>query len=133
MALVVPNIGETKLLEWILKSTGTDTVLKLYSNDYTPVAASTNGSFTEATFTGYVEKDIARTDWASATTNGSGKAEITSPDLSWSATSSQTVYGYFVQDASGNLLFAERFSSARALESGDTLTISPKFTLTSEA
>lgn len=135
MALVVPNAGELLLSEWAFKATSTpeNLSLKLYTNNYTPVATSTAGSFTEATFTGYSAKTLSRGSWGSPTTNGSGEAEITYADQTWDATSSQTVYGYFVVGGtSGTIVWAEKFGTARALTDGDSLTITPKVTLFSQ-
>lgn len=134
MALVVCNDGEQILLEWIFKSSGTNVVLKLFTNDYTPVASSAAGDFTEATFTGYSGETLARASFNDATTDGNGKAQITYADLTWTLDANPaTVYGYYVTDAGGNLLFAERFAQARSLGVGDSLVLSPKFTLSSEA
>ena len=135
MSLVVCNAGELLLLEWALKSSSTpeNLTLKLYTNDYTPVATSTAGNFTEATFTGYAAKTLTRGSWVAPSTNGSGEAEATYAAQDWEAESAQTVYGYYVVGAtSGTLVWAQRFATARSVADGDTLTITPKFTLHSE-
>ena len=65
-------------------STDENFILHLYKNSYTPVAASTSTDFTEADFTNYVNKTLARATWRAAVTV-SGKAESsygTTP-LSW--------------------------------------------------
>lgn len=82
--------------------------VRLYVNNYTPDETSTNGSFTEATFTGY----------AVSTGNAMGAAALvgttataTGPQVTFTATaggSGDTVYGYYVQDSAGNYLFAEK-------------------------
>ena len=134
MSLKVTNEGEKTLLEWLLKSNGTNTVLHLYKNDFTPADNSGVGDFTESTFGGYSASTLTRSNWNAADTNAAGKAEIQySNDIQWTATSEETVHGYYVTDNSGDLLFAEKFSQARALVAGDSLTISPRFTLRSEA
>ncbi len=133
MPLVVTNAGENRLLDWVFRTSGTNLSLRLYTNAYTPVATSVIGDFTEATFAGYAARTLTRASFNAATTNAAGKAEITYADQTWSATSNQTVHGYFVTDSSGNLLFAERFATSKALVSGDSLIVSPKFTLSSEA
>lgn len=135
MTLVVTDAGENELLEWCFKETGEALKLNLYKNDYTPTSTSEDSDFTVADFTGYAEKSIARADWGSAATNGSDKGEIIATDQSWTATSSQTVYGYYVTPASDStlILFAEKFGSAQSLTSGDTFTVKPKLTFSSEA
>lgn len=132
--LKVVNEGEKILLNWMFKSAGTNAVLHLYKNDYTPVDTSTVANFTASTFGGYTPATLTRANWNNSVTNAAGKAEIVySTDISWTSSTSETVIGYYVVDTSGALLFAEKFAQARALVDGDSLTISPRFTLRSEA
>lgn len=136
MALVVCNAGELKLLDWAIKDTSTpeNLTLKLYKVDYTPVAASVAGDFTEADFTSYSAKTLTRSTWAASSTNGSGKAASTYTAQSWTCGSTgNTIYGYFVVGAtSGTLIWAEKFATARTLVNGDELNITPAITLASE-
>ena len=135
MAIVITNAGEILIHTWAFKSTSTpeNLTLKLYSNDYTPVAASTAGNFTESSFSGYSAKSLTRSSWVDPTTNGSGKAEITYASQTFTASGSGTVYGYFVVGAtSGTCVFAERFASTRNLNSSDTLTVNMAVTASSE-
>lgn len=138
MSLVVPNAGELELLDMMLKdalSTNEDQILHLYKNDYTPIATTTSTDFTEADFTNYTNKTLARATWNAAVTV-SGKAESSygsSPISFTCGTTGNTIYGYWVQGATSNaVLFAERFGTSRTLSSGDILNITPKFTLSSE-
>lgn len=117
-------------------STDENYILKLFKNDVTPDNTFTASSMTEADFTNYAAKTLARATWNAAVTNGSNKAETsyaTSPQ-SWTAgTTGNTIYGYWVQAAtSGAVLWAERFATARVLSDGDVLNLTPKFTLNSE-
>ena len=132
MALVVPNCGEIKIAAWALDSQ--DLTLKLYTNDYSPVATTTTANFTEATFTGYSAKTLSKTSWNTPTTDANGKALIVYSDAqSWTAGSTQTIYGYYVVSANDNtLIWAEKFGVARSIASGDTLTITPQITCSSE-
>jgi hypothetical protein len=139
MPIVVPNEGELVALDYMLKDTSVTAgcVLRLYTNDYTPVAASTDGDFTEATFTNYAEVTLTRSSWNAAVTNGSGKAESSygaSPQSWTCGASGNTVYGYWVEttDVTPTILWAERFGTARVLADGDILNIQPKFSLSSE-
>lgn len=129
------NSGELKLLDWMLKETSVSTnlLLKLYKNDVTPSASSVAGDFTEADFTGYAVKTLGRAGWSAASTV-SGKAETSRSAESYTAGSSQTIYGYYVvSGADGSLLWAEKFNSARQLSSSDVLSVTPRFTLNSES
>ncbi len=134
MALVVPDLGEIELLTKLLKNTADteDYILKLYKNNYTPIAATVVGSFTEADFTNYVDKTIARSDWATPSTV-SNKAESSVATQSWTCgVTTNTIYGYYVVGAtSGVCLWAEEFAAARVLADGDILNLTPKFNLSS--
>lgn len=137
MALVFCNAGELLAIVWMLKSTTTpeNLTLKLFKNDYTPVATSTAGSFTEADFTNYTPKTLSRDTWGTASTV-SGKASIaydSSPQTWTCGATGNTVYGYYVVGAtSGTLIYAERFTISRVLANGDTLNVQPVVTLNSE-
>lgn len=135
MALVVPNEGEIELLKKLLIYTA-DTEqyqLRLYQNDYSPNADSTLSSFSEADFTNYALKALNRSDWATPTTDGNGKAQSQVSFQSWTCgLSGNTVYGYYVVGASsGKVLWAERFNVARSLGDGDVLNVTPVFNLAS--
>jgi len=137
MALVLSNAGKLELLDKMLKdglSVDEDYTLKLYQNDYTPLAASVIGDFTEADFTGYTSKTLTRSGWnASAIVGGKAEAEYGTTQTWTCGATGNTVYGYTVQGAtSGALLWAERFDDTRTLTNGDTENLTVKFTLTTE-
>lgn len=136
MALVVANVGENLLLQYAFKtSSGAENfTLKLFTNNYTPVAGSIASNFTECAISGYSAKTLTRGSWNDASTNGSNKAEISYATQSWTFSGSGTVYGYYVVSASGGvLLWAELFPSARTIASTDVLNLTPKFTFNSES
>lgn len=136
MALVVTDLGELELLRKMLKDTSDSEqyYLKLYKNNYVPVNSSVLGDFTEANFTNYVQKTIARTDWSEPTTNASGSGESSVSVQSWTCgASGNTVYGYYVVGETSNIvLWAEKFDSARTLVNSSILNITPVFTTSSE-
>lgn len=117
-------------------STNEDFILKLYKNNYTPIAATTSADFTQADFTNYVVKTLARATWRAAVTV-SNKAESsygTAP-LSWTCgATGNTIYGYYVIGATSNVVcWAEKFGTSRVLAEDDVLNLTPKFTLSSES
>ena len=117
MALVVPNQGELELLDKMLRdtlSTDENYILHLYKNDYTPVAATTSTDFTEADFTNYVVKTLARATWnAAVTVSGKAESSYGSTPLSWTCgATGNNIYGYWVGGATSNaVLFAEKFGT----------------------
>src|SRR3990167_1809807 len=145
MSLVIPNVAEDRLLLELLDG-GTareDWSMRLYKTNVTPAETDTAASYTVADFTAYVNKTLTRTvnngvTWATiaqAAPSGGWSAEAAVAESRyvaqvWSPGSSQTVYGMYLIGATSTLLIgAEIFSSAKALESGDTLTVTPRFGL----
>ncbi len=111
--LVVPKEGALALMDFIRSQLPNPISVHLYVNNVSPDEDSTIATFTEATFPGY---GVGLTDFPTdAFTNGDGQAEIDggSPAFfSSSGTSTQTAYGYFVDDGTyTTLLWAERFTS----------------------
>lgn len=134
--IVVPDVGEVFLLRRMLyeDADAENWTLKLFSNNVTPAEADTAGSYTEATFTNYVSKTITSSQsgstWAVPTTSSGTTSATYNTAFSWSAGSSQTIYGYFVVGAtSGTLIYAEAFGAGKPLVSGDTLNITPRIQL----
>lgn len=131
MPIVVSNAGELRMLDWLLRGSGTNLILRLYTNNHSPTENSTIANFTEANFTGYTSRTLTRNVF-NAPVTVAGKAEISYPDQSWTSGSAQTVMGYYVTDAGGNYMFADLFPQSRVLAVGDVLVLTPKFTLASE-
>ncbi len=135
MALITTNAGELLLLKWALQSTSTpeNLVLHLFSNNYSPVSTSVVGSFTEATFTGYSAQTLSRASWGNPSTVSNAASSTYSATLTWTASSGQTIYGYYITGATSTttVIWAERFSTPRILVNGDVIQLTPVFTLDS--
>ncbi len=136
MALLVPDVGEVELLKRLLyANAGSENgTLKLYSTNVTPSESDTAGSYTEATFTGYSSKTLTSTQsggtWAVPTTSTGTTSSTYGTTLTWSPTSSQTIYGYYVVGATSTVLWwAELFASSKNLSNGDTLNLTAKIQL----
>lgn len=134
MTLVVPNDGEAIALEYLVnKDAPEDLVLRLFKNDITPGESDTAASYTEATFTGYAEKDLAGASW---TTTKGAPSNVIFAKQTFASTADQTlenIYGYYyVRKTSLDLVAAERFSDAPfGIENnGDEIRITPKITAT---
>lgn len=134
MSVVIPDVGGLLLLKWATQATSSpeNLTLKLYTNNYSPVAASVAADFTEATFTGYAAKTLTRSSWTDPVQSGT-TAKTTYPELTWSNSgSSQTIYGYYVVGAtSGTLIFAEALDAAYAMATGSSFNLTPELTLDS--
>ena len=137
MALVVPDVGEPKLLTKIISDA--DVVYHLFQNNYTPSEATVLTDLTEANFTGYAAKtvyvlgSVNSPKWQTPLTDASGITySEADQQLSWqnTGTTSQTIYGYYVTDTTGNdLLWVERFATPRTLGQNDTLNLTPRIEL----
>lgn len=129
MALVIPDVGEVVLLGNMLYQTPANLTLKLFKTNVTPAESDTHSSYTEADFTNYASKTLTASQtggtWAAAATNA-GTTTTTYAQQSWTCgASGNTVYGYYVVNATPVLHWAEAFASARTLASGDELRLTP--------
>jgi hypothetical protein len=108
----------------------------LYKNDHTPSLEDVIASFDAADFGGYDgERDLPDWDLGGLIWDGF-RWTVTHPDVVWEAdgTSSNSIYGYYVVDQSGNLAWAERRTDGAVTigAAGQTYTVSPRFTRRSE-
>jgi hypothetical protein len=125
VALNLVDLGENILLDAAFKNGTGDWTLKLYTAvSPSPSDTSIAGHFSVATFGSYVNKTLTRGNWTTA----SG-GTTTYPTLSWTASSSQSLLGYFVIDGSGNLLWYEAFSTTLNVGSGVTFAVNVSFSL----
>lgn len=109
MALVVPNVTKEAYLDDIL---GDNLILKLYSNNVTPVVTNVAADFTEVVGGGYASKTLLSVDWSTTLANPSVATQGAQNFTFTGATSAPgTIYGYFVVTSSGVLRWAERFAA----------------------
>lgn len=136
MPMVVADIGADEILKTYFNnarpSGGNNLTLKLYTNNYTPVDTSTAGSFTEASGAGYAAKTLTNGSWTVTPANDPSDAVYA--EQTWTFTGalagSASVYGYFVVDADGTLIFAELLGTGfpfQPLLNGDQIKVTPKF------
>lgn len=132
--LTVPNQGEQILLDAATgKTVATQWTLRLYSNDYSPVAGTTEANVTEVVGGGYAAIALTAASWV--TTPGSPTSSAY-PECSFvftGATSAPgTIYGYYVTNLAGALVFAERLAAVFSpAANGDSVAVTPTLTLAS--
>jgi len=134
MALVVPNASEAIMLQYITNNDAPENlVIRLYSNNFTPIEASTVVQFVEVTGGGYAQQNLIAGSWTIVTGNPS-QAEHT--EITWTFTGATgaggNVYGYYVVRAvGGELMWAERFSNGpfNISVNGDEIKVVPRLTL----
>ena len=136
MALVVPEIGlaiqaNIYLTEWNTNSLR----IHLYKNNYSPVQGSVLGDFTEADYSGYASQLIST--WTGPSWVAPRQVLEAGSSKTFSNTTGavgNTVYGYYITDQGGNLVWAERDPSAPIDmgSAGRTYIILPRYSVRSE-
>lgn len=141
MALVVPDIAEILMLQYIVNMIGQDgnaapsgghRLLRLFTNNLTPGESTVLGEVTEASgTTGYAPVTLVGSSWTTTQTNGTTTAVYS--EQTFTFTTNVTIYGYYVTTIEGSprLLWLERFSGAPFTlpEGGGQIGITPKLTL----
>lgn len=131
MSLVVGDAAEAIMLNYILnKDTPEDLVIKLYTNNYTPVEGDLVGNYTELSGGGYTDVTFVSANW----TVVSGDPTVsTYPEITWTFTGpAGNVYGYYIVRATGGeLMWAERFSNGpyNMQNNGDNIKFVTQITL----
>jgi hypothetical protein len=137
MALSAPNVGDARLVEYMLKTNKpANLYLRLYENDYTPVDTSVIGDFTALTMAGYAEGTLAAANWTIATvgnvTTATYVPSAAETTFTMTADTSHLVYGYYVVDKTGSeqVLWGERFTAVHTIPAtGAVDAITVKITL----
>lgn len=113
MPLVVPDVGERRMLEYIVNRVApTELTLRLYVNDVDLLAEGVVAAgFTEASTTGYTAVALPGANWAVSTNSGITVATYAT-GVPFNFAAAADVYGYYVTDAAGNVMWAEEFPSA---------------------
>ena len=133
MALVLADLGADKVLDKYF-NTGGDLTVKLYTNNYDPLQTSAVGSFTEASGGDYASKTLTAGSWVVTPANDPSDAIYVQQIWTFTGplSGNATVYGYYVVDASGVEIFAEKLAASfTPANNGDQLKITPKFQMSS--
>lgn len=129
--LLVPTVGENKLLEFLLgMAAPTNQELRLYVNDKTPADGDVAGDYTQMSTLGYAAKTLTMASWVVAQNGGVAEGVYAQQTWTFTAGTPVPVYGYYVVDSgTGTLLWAERFVASKTVQNdGDQIKITPKFT-----
>ena len=137
MTLVMPNVGEVLAINALTGKTAASTpwVLKLFSDNQTPANSDVASDYTEVAGGGYASINLTAANWG--TTGGSPTVSLYAPAQTFTFTGATdapgTIYGYFIVDAGGVLVIAERLPSPpfTPASNGDSITITPRITLAS--
>jgi len=134
MAIKVPNVGKLWILN-LFRADFNGYSIRLFQNDLTPGNLTVLGDITEANFSGYVSKTLANS--TPAVIDVSNKALTIWDPLLWShngGATANSIYGYYVLDGTGGLVYIERDPSAPVSMSmlGSTYVVNPRLTVDSE-
>lgn len=132
MTLLVANLGEVAVLEYLVnKNGGTENLIyRLFTNNITPSETDTAGTYTEATGGGYAAKTLTGSSWT-ITPGAPSSAAYARQDWVFSGplTTNPDIYGYFVTRAStGDLMLAERAVSIATPDAGSEYRVVPQIT-----
>ena len=138
MSLILADVGADTILARFFNDTspsgGKNLTLKLFCNNVTPADTDTASTYTEVTNgdAGYSAITLTSGSWTVTVADDPSDAVYAQQTFTFTGalTSNATVYGYFVVDADGVLIWAEAFSSSfTPANNGDTIKITPKFQL----
>jgi hypothetical protein len=140
MSLVVTNDADVLMLKYILNVIGQDgntapsggeRLIRLFTNNLTPIKTTVLGDITEASVDGYSAITLSGGQWTISSVSGINSA--TYSEQTFSFNTGVTVYGYYVttMELSPNLLWVERFSTAPYTipAGGGQIAITPNLTL----
>lgn len=131
--IIVPSEELVRSLDdylGLLNSAGV--VIRLFSNNHTPVIGDTVAAYTEATFSGYSSQTVGA--WGGAVFSSSkARSTATTPRTFTNSTGAvgNTIYGYYVTDAGGSdLVFAHRPDNGPfdLLTAGKSMTVACAYT-----
>jgi len=138
MSLVLADVGADQILKSYFNksqpSGGNNLTLKLFCNDYTPLQTSIASNFTEANGGGYAALTLNSGSWTVTVADDPSDAVYAQQTFTFTGalTTNTTVYGYYIVDADGVLIWAERLAASfTPANNGDNLKITPKFQISS--
>lgn len=123
------NAGSLLLLDDMLSNFDEDKILHLYKNNVTIDEDTVAEDFDECEFTGYAVATLVHSNWTPAIVHDEKAVSWYSPTLTWTGSDTEMVYGYFVTDTSGSLLWGEPCFAGRIFKANDVLFLQPKISL----
>ncbi len=138
MSIMSPNEGKQEILARVLYgNAGSENLsLRLFKNNVTPAETDTTATYTVANFTGYSNQTLTSSQaagtWPVPTVASNLASSTYATTITWTATSDQTIYGYFIVGASsGKTYFSQAFASPKSLVGADSdqISIIPKIQL----
>ena len=136
MPLILTDVGADEFLKIVFnndRATANNHFhLRLFVNNVNP--AQTGISYTEATGGNYAAMQLDMGSWTVTPANDPSDAVYVQQTITFTGplTTNLTIYGYYVTDGDGVVLWAERFTTSfTPADNGDNIKITPKFQLSS--
>lgn len=136
MSLILSDMGAVRILQKYFKGevaiSGNDYTLGLFVNNITPNDLYEVSNFTEPLDGGYAPKTLLADNFSISTVSGIAQATYPQQTFTFTGvlTTNSTIYGYFIYDADGILIYSERASTSfTPMNNGDKLLITPIFKL----
>lgn len=134
MALKIPYDSTLEFLDSLVANLLDGADLHLYSNNHAPANADVVGDYTECTFPGYAAINL--TGWPSASLDASNRASVELALQTFTGgtiITPEDIYGIYVTDAVGNLLYAELNPAGvvSMASNGQSFSYLPRFTFKS--
>lgn len=134
MSLVLLNNGKSSFLNGINATFGSTFRIRLFQNNYTPIATTVIADFTEANFSGYASQLMGSGTVSGP--DGSNRWVLTFAQRTWtkSGATGNSIYGYWVEQATPTAMWAERFAAAPIdmNTDGNSIVMTPLVTMKSE-
>lgn len=129
MSLVTPNSADLTILQLFLNQ---GLVLRLFSNNHVPVKGDTAAAYTEVAGGGYAAISLPYASWTISTIGSVNQGNFAQQIFTFTGPTNApgTIYGYYVTDSGGNLLWAEQFPAAQVPFSpvlNSSIAISPHY------
>ncbi len=134
MSLIAVDVGCDVILKAFFNNSwaagGKNLTIKLFATNVTPADTSIASSFTEASGGGYASKTLTNGSWTVTVSNDPSDAVYAAQTWTFTGplTTNPVVYGYYVVNADGVLIYAEKLGTAfTPHNNGDQLLITPTF------
>lgn len=133
MTIMVQDVGSACFLKTYFNNTrpsgGNNLTLKLFCNNITPSQTDTAGTYTEAAGGGYAAKTLTNGSWTINPTDHPKDATYAQQTWSFTGplTTNGTIYGIYIVDADGVLIYSEALTPYTPTTSTDTYKYTPVF------
>lgn len=135
MALLVPNVGEGRMIRLItntIATTGENLNIRLFKSNTTPTSTMTLTDYTEATFTGYASVAATSASWTINEGAPTSATQAAATTFTCTAATSESIYGYYLSNQQSSvLMWSERFSDGPYVltNNGDKIILTAQLTV----